>query len=113
MKSAGHDTLRDLPMPCRSGRIRTGGLFVPNPSTGATEVVAGDLRQVRLARGAGGRGDRDRPAGGTKALRREEYYDGNVRATANLLLAMAGGSVRLVHAVAGGDWTWTGQPAGE
>jgi nucleoside-diphosphate-sugar epimerase len=36
-------------------------------------------------------------AGVTKALRREDYYTGNVRATRQLAQAMAGRGIRLVH----------------
>lgn len=36
-------------------------------------------------------------AGITKALRAEDYYTGNVRATENLARALAGSNVRLVH----------------
>lgn len=67
-------------------------------SLGATEVVAGDLETgVGLKDALAGVETVIHLAGVTKALRREEYYDGNVRATANLLLAMAGDSARLVH----------------
>jgi nucleoside-diphosphate-sugar epimerase len=67
-------------------------------SLGVTEVVAGDLETgAGLQEALAGVETVIHLAGVTKALRREEYYDGNVRATANLLLAMAGGSARLVH----------------
>jgi nucleoside-diphosphate-sugar epimerase len=65
---------------------------------GASEVVAGDLRTgAGLKEALAGVGAVIHLAGVTKALRREEYYDGNVGATANLLLALEGSGVRLVH----------------
>jgi dihydroflavonol-4-reductase len=67
-------------------------------SLGATEVVAGDLKTgAGLTEALAGVETVIHLAGVTKALRQEEYYDGNVHATANLLLAMAGASARLVH----------------
>jgi nucleoside-diphosphate-sugar epimerase len=67
-------------------------------SLGATEVVVGDLETgAGLQEALAGVETVIHLAGVTKALRREEYYDGNVHATTNLLLAMAGMSARLVH----------------
>ncbi|HEY9142352.1 MAG TPA: NAD-dependent epimerase/dehydratase family protein [Bryobacteraceae bacterium] len=67
-------------------------------SMGATEVVAGDLETgVGLKEALAGVETVIHLAGVTKALQREEYYAGNVRATTNLLLAMAGSGARLVH----------------
>jgi len=67
-------------------------------SLGATEVVAGDLETgAGLQEALADVETVIHLAGVTKALRREEYYDGNVRATTNLLLAMAGSNARLVH----------------
>jgi nucleoside-diphosphate-sugar epimerase len=67
-------------------------------SLGATEVVAGDLETgAGLNEALAGVETVIHLAGVTKALRQEEYYDGNVRATTNLLLAMAGSNARLVH----------------
>jgi dihydroflavonol-4-reductase len=65
---------------------------------GATEVVAGDLETgAGLKEALAGVETVIHLAGVTKAVWRDEYYDGNVRATANLLLAMAGAGARLVH----------------
>jgi len=67
-------------------------------SMGATEVVVGDLETgAGLKEALAGVETVIHLAGVTKAVWRDEYYDGNVRATANLLLAMAGTSARLVH----------------
>jgi nucleoside-diphosphate-sugar epimerase len=67
-------------------------------SMGATEVVAGDLETgAGLQEALAGVETVIHLAGVTKALRPEEYYDGNVRATTNLLVAMAGSGARLVH----------------
>jgi nucleoside-diphosphate-sugar epimerase len=74
------------------------GRTVDAGSLGATEVVAGDLETgAGLEEALASVKTVIHLAGITKALRREEYYDGNVRATTNLLLAMAGGGARLVH----------------
>ena len=67
-------------------------------SLGATEVVAGDLETgAGLKEALAGVETVIHLAGVTKALRPQLYYDGNVSATTNLLLAMAGGDARLVH----------------
>ncbi|MGO9230463.1 MAG: NAD-dependent epimerase/dehydratase family protein [Terriglobales bacterium] len=67
-------------------------------SLGATEVVAGDLETgAGLREALLGVDAVIHLAGVTKALRPEEYYEGNVNATASLLLAMAGSGVRLIH----------------
>ncbi len=67
-------------------------------SLGATEVVAGDLETgAGVEEALAGVETVIHLAGVTKALRRGEYDDGNVRATANLLLAMEGSSARLIH----------------
>lgn len=67
-------------------------------SLGATEIVAGDLETgAGLREALAGVETVIHLAGVTKALRREDYYDGNVRATTNLLVALAGSSARLVH----------------
>jgi len=67
-------------------------------SLGATEVVAGDLESgVGIPEALAGVDSVIHLAGVTKAVSRQQYYDGNVRATTNLLLGMAGSSARLVH----------------
>jgi len=67
-------------------------------SLGATEVVAGDLYTGEgLEEALASVETVIHLAGVTKALRPEGFYDGNVRATTNLLLAMAGSGARLVH----------------
>ena len=67
-------------------------------SLGATEVATGDLETgAGLKQALEGVDAVIHLAGVTKALRQEQYYEGNVRATTGLLLAMAGGSARLVH----------------
>ncbi|MGB7763297.1 MAG: NAD-dependent epimerase/dehydratase family protein [Bryobacteraceae bacterium] len=74
------------------------GRWLEAASLGATEVAAGDLATgAGLEEALAGVETVIHLAGVTKALRREEYYDGNVRATTNLLLAMEGSGARLVH----------------
>jgi len=81
-------------------------------SIGATEVVAGDLKTgAGLQEALDGVDAVIHLAGVTKALRREDYYEGNVQATANLLLALEGSGARLVHvsslaAVGPADGRW-------
>jgi len=67
-------------------------------SLGSTEVVAGDLATgAGLPEALAGVDAVIHLAGVTKALRRDEYYAGNVHATENLLRAMEGSRARLVH----------------
>jgi nucleoside-diphosphate-sugar epimerase len=86
-------------------------------SLGATEVVAGDLETgAGLKEALAGVEAVIHLAGVTKALRPKEYYDGNVAATASLLLAMGGSRARLIHVsslAAIGPSETAGQPVGE
>jgi nucleoside-diphosphate-sugar epimerase len=67
-------------------------------SMDAAEVAPGDLETgAGLQEALAGVETVVHLAGVTKAVWRDEYYDGNVRATANLLVAMAGSNARLVH----------------
>ena len=62
------------------------------------ETVYGDLASgVGLAEALAGADVVIHLAGVTKALRPQDYYDGNVRATEQLVHAMAGKGMRLVH----------------
>jgi nucleoside-diphosphate-sugar epimerase len=93
------------------------GRRVDAASLGATEVVAGDLGSgAGLQEALAGVDAVIHLAGVTKALRREEYYDGNVRAVENLLRAMEGTGARLVHVsslAAIGPSEAPGQPVSE
>jgi len=76
----------------KAGRAPDAGL------PGGAEIVAGDLETgAGLQEALDGVETVIHLAGVTKAVTGKEYYAGNVRATANLLLAMAGSDARLVH----------------
>ena len=96
----GHvlERLRADGVPVRCVVRSKAGRSLDAASLGATEVVAGDLETGEgLNQALAGVDTVIHLAGVTKALRREDYYDGNVRATTNLLLAMAGSDARMVH----------------
>ena len=71
---------------------------VPRALPQGVEVVHGDLSSgAGLAEALGAVHTVIHLAGVTKALRQSDYYAGNVRATEQLALAMAGTGIRLVH----------------
>ena len=71
---------------------------VPRTLPAGVETVYGDLASgAGLAEALGGADLVIHLAGVTKALRPQDYYDGNVRATEQLVHAMAGKGMRLVH----------------
>jgi nucleoside-diphosphate-sugar epimerase len=71
---------------------------VPRTLPAGVETVYGDLASgAGLAEALGGADVVIHLAGVTKALRPQDYYDGNVRATEQLVHAMAGRGMRLVH----------------
>src|ERR1035438_7933055 len=71
---------------------------VPRSLPAGVETVYGDLASGDgLAEALGGADVVIHLAGVTKALRPEDYYRGNVHATDQLVRAMAGRGVRLVH----------------
>jgi len=86
-------------------------------SLGASEVVVGELEMgLGLRTALDGVDTVIHLAGVTKALRPEQYYDGNVQATTNLLLAMEGSGTRLIHVsslAAIGPAEWAGSPVDE
>ena len=71
---------------------------VPRSLPAGVETVYGDLASgAGLAEALAGADVVIHLAGVTKALRPQDYYDGNVRATEQLVHAMAGKGMRLVH----------------
>jgi nucleoside-diphosphate-sugar epimerase len=71
---------------------------VPRTLPAGVETVYGDLASGDgLAEALGGADVVIHLAGVTKALRPRDYYDGNARATEQLVHAMAGKGMRLVH----------------
>src|ERR1017187_7741972 len=71
---------------------------VPRELPAGVETVYGDLASgAGLAEALGGADVVIPLAGVTKALRPQDYYDGNVRATEQLVHATAGQGMRLVH----------------
>src|ERR1017187_264276 len=80
-------------------RIRTPrGSRVRRELPAGVETVYGDLESgAGLAEALGGADVLIHLAGVTKALRPRDYYDGNVRATEQLVHAMTGQGMRLVH----------------
>lgn len=93
----GHllERLRGLDIPVRS-LVRKQAL--PRRLPDGVQKVEGDLSSgMGLAEALEGAGTVIHLAGVTKALRPEDYYVGNARATERLAGALAGRSVRLVH----------------
>ena len=71
---------------------------VPRTLPAGVDTVYGDLASgAGLAEALAGADVVIHLAGVTKALRPQDYYDGNVRATEQLVHAMAGKGMRLVH----------------
>jgi dihydroflavonol-4-reductase len=82
------EAVRALVRPTRVARVLPAGV----------ETVYGDLAgNAGLAEALHGADAVIHLAGVTKALRTEDYYTGNVRATEQLAQAMAGRGMRLVH----------------
>ena len=71
---------------------------VPRVLPAGVETVYGDLESgMGIAEALRGADAVIHLAGVTKALRTEDFYSGNVRATEQLVRAMAGQGIRLVH----------------
>jgi nucleoside-diphosphate-sugar epimerase len=80
----------------RTHMVRRTG--TPRSLPAGVETVYGDLASgAGLAEALGGADTVIHLAGVTKALRQRDYYNGNVRATDQLVRAMAGRGMRLVH----------------